>query len=103
MSDYTKGPWSQGHDGGYNPNTLFGANGEAVAQCYGIPLHTRLGDLNDEARWKEGLANARLIASAPELDKALRGLLNLVAKYMSHDDWHEIQYAKQVLTKLEGK
>jgi hypothetical protein len=75
---YTPGPWAQGNKqeyGTYSPNTIFGADGAAIASCYGIALHRTLEELDSE-RNKEGLANAKLIACAPEMAEMLREYLD---------------------------
>jgi len=56
----------------HNPSMIYDANGDAVAQVYGVPLHTTLKDAQADPRWAEGLKRARLIAAAPELLAALK-------------------------------
>lgn len=66
-------PWRIGTGNGYNPSQIVDANGNGVAQVYGIPLHTRIDELGKSAAL--GLSNARLIAAAPELLAALEALV----------------------------
>ncbi len=49
---------------------------------YGVPMHTGADEIGklDNARWGEGLANARLIAAAPALLAALENIRETVAK-----------------------
>lgn len=60
--------------GTYNANQIHSAK-NCIAEVYGIPLHTTLEEIKDEARWQQGLANAQLITAAPELLEALEELL----------------------------
>jgi hypothetical protein len=75
---HTPGPWKQDNASG---STIWGANGTAVADCIGVNFTegSSLPDLaatalnaNPSAKTKqERLANARLIAAAPDLLAAL--------------------------------
>lgn len=65
MSKHTKGPWAIQKDKGHNweVNRLIGGEGENLGDLYLAP---RVGE---EAEYE---ANAKLIATAPELLDALR-------------------------------
>lgn len=69
MRGHTPGDWSVGRPtefGIFNPNQVYVDNTDnAVAQVYGIPMHTQLEHVDE--RFAEGLTNARLISSAPAL------------------------------------
>jgi len=73
MSAHTPGPWRMGSEKGYNVDSIQSAVADrGIAQVYGVPLHTRVDDKCLRAeRYSESLANARLIAAAPELLEAL--------------------------------
>ena len=65
---HTKGPWNQGVDFFKKPsNRIEDANGDVVAFAEWHPEGTR--------DWALTVANARLIASAPDLLEALENLL----------------------------
>jgi hypothetical protein len=73
VSKFTPGPWTvgtTGQYGTYNPNVIYASDENSVATVYGLPMHTKLEDI--EPRWEQGLANARLIAAAPRMYEALR-------------------------------
>jgi hypothetical protein len=65
---HTPGPWTVGVAGRYgtdNANIIYSQGGEgSVATVYGLPMNTKLEDI--DSRYGQGLANARLIAAAPE-------------------------------------
>ena len=51
----------------------------------------------------EGQANARLIAAAPELLEALRGMVGLHDNGTAYDSATTIAYARAAILKAEGK
>lgn len=67
---HTPGPWTVGDKNGYRANSVL-AGDNAVADVYGLPLHQHIGKFTE----CEGLANARLIAAAPDLLEALTALV----------------------------
>lgn len=79
---HTPGPWQIGHLGSdkdstirYNASNVYDSCGEkTICSVSGIYLHCCLSDLerDDNGRCAEGLANARLIAAAPELLASLK-------------------------------
>ena len=79
MSKHTPGPWTVGLRGEYgthNANVIFSNGGESsVATVYHLPVHTKLEEV--DPRYAKGMANARLIASAPELLDALKDVVAL--------------------------
>lgn len=92
QSKHTAGPWHIGIRQPVSDKFVFGPNGEEVANC------DRLTNFPDE-----NLANARLIASAPELLEALKRL----KEYFSYGDLNTtgkqlIENAEQAIRKAEG-
>lgn len=67
---HTKGPWHIGTVDGFNACHVYSRE-DAIAAVYGLPLNTRLEAI-DADRCSEALANARLIAAAPEALEALK-------------------------------
>lgn len=66
---HTPGPWTIGRPseyGTHNANHIF-AGGDGIANVYGIAMHTTLEEAAKMPRSAEGLANARLIAKAPDM------------------------------------
>jgi hypothetical protein len=60
----------RGEYGTQNANIIFSNGGEgSVATVYGLPMHTKLEEV--DPKYAEGMANARLIAAAPEMFAAL--------------------------------
>lgn len=51
--------------------------------------------------WDEAMANARLIAAAPELLEALKGLLEVTEE--NYDNRHEVEAAIHAIAKAEGR
>ncbi len=70
VSEFTKGPWRVGMSNGYPANTVCDSDDGSICTVYGIPLHTHTSDVIDP-RWVNEMANAHLIAAAPELYEAL--------------------------------
>jgi hypothetical protein len=99
---HTPGPWKRGSDEEFHHNTLFGPSGEALAQCFGIPLNCRLSTLEEEGRWEEGLANAHLIASAPELLESLKDLRSLLWTEGYADSTPAMAKADALIAKVEA-
>lgn len=69
--EHTPGPWRVGYANGANASDIRSAtDDEGIAQVYGMPLHRNLDEVAPD-RFANGLANARLIAAAPEMLEAL--------------------------------
>lgn len=72
---HTPGEWVQGRKkeyGTYSADMIFGPDG-GICQVYGIPMNTKVEDVKG-TNYEEGMANARLIASAPDLLAALKAI-----------------------------
>ncbi len=103
MSKHTPGPWQVGTKHHHNACQVYAADGQdAVCMVYDIWHHRNV----DECKDCKGMANARLIASAPELLEALKELLRV------DDEWHGSvnsemagarQKARKAIAKAEGK
>lgn len=94
---YTTGPWRVGDKNGYNANAIFHAEptryeGEEGSVCavYGIPLNTTLQKVIASGRYEQGLANARLIASAPQLLEALKLFLPVLEDLEGSPEYWDI-------------
>jgi hypothetical protein len=74
MSKHTPGPWRTA----YGPVCQVMAGNALVADCY-----------TEDVAKRTAKANARLIASAPELLEALRGLLVFAEQHVDHDSIRE--------------
>jgi len=74
MTNHTQGPWHIGMRNGANGNIVFAHDGAdqyhdtSICSVFGMYLHCDLHEQKDN----EGLANARLIAAAPEILTALK-------------------------------
>jgi hypothetical protein len=80
---HTPRPWHQGgiaKEEMMSPSVIFAADGAAVAQFYGIPLHKTLAEV-DKLRHAEGLGNIetvlRAVNSFDDILAALKSLVNL--------------------------
>lgn len=72
MSKHTPGPWRVGSTLGMNANMIcVGDDNEGIASVYGIPFNTDVSDPYLKEKRPKALANAYLIAAAPELLAAL--------------------------------
>ncbi len=74
MTQHTPGPWDDQYPQ-HSPGEIhiYGADGNIVGSVWGIE--------NDAQKDTVSVANARLIAAAPELLEALKGLCNTLREY----------------------
>lgn len=111
MSKHTPGPWHIGLRSGHNINIIYARDGvdlhddTAVAEVFNLPMHTGLDEIpalmERSDRYATGIANARLIAAAPELLEAVamfleatEGTALVEAKdAMGNDAWEPIYRA----------
>lgn len=89
---HTPGPWRIGVRQPNSDKFIYGANGGEVANC------DRLINFADE-----NLANARLIASAPELLEALVGMLEWARRVNGPNPGPEIRNAHAAIAKATGQ
>ncbi|MGP5757726.1 hypothetical protein [Pseudomonas aeruginosa] len=75
MSKHTPGPW---HVGGPNKCTIYDKHGQRLANSFEGVMATQRTDSECEA-------NARLIAAAPELLEALKGMLEVYGGQYNDD------------------
>lgn len=104
-SQHTPGPWEI-HDGGKFGS--YGDNGPSVCAVTGPGLCQPLFDLCGPASEMQCRANAALIAAAPELLEALRGLSDAVIEYgRTVAEWDRVldadKAARAAIAKAEGK
>lgn len=99
---FTPGPWEVGSRRGkeiYNPCNVGSTTDEQyICSVYGIPLHVRLSEIIDDERSAEGLANAHLIAAAPDLLAALKEVVSL-----SDRKTHVWDRAHAAIARAEGR
>lgn len=79
---HTPGPWTIGHgEEQFNASNIYAESG-GICSVYGIPLHSKFLEVENVERFGVALANAKLIASAPDLaaeNQKLRDLLESIA------------------------
>jgi hypothetical protein len=100
MTKHTPGPWGFGNTD-EDKKLILGDNGKGNYVCsiqiYQTPR--RMGLWQEEER----LANARLIASAPELLEALKNLYNETSGKVRPDILRVLrEKTKQIIAKAEG-
>src|SRR4029077_12284042 len=98
---HTALPW---HQGGTNPeemmspNTIFAADGAAVAQFYGISLHNTLKEV-DKKRCAEGLGNIATVLEAVNSHTLLVEALEAIAVALKDPAGGEYWTARKFLDK----
>lgn len=112
MTKHSPGPWTIGFKG-HNINMIYGGDGIAVAQTF-LPLHTGVDEipkLENNPRWASELANARLIAAAPDLLAAVRACEKWIVDLAESGDagfWdagktEEVKAARAAIAKATGE
>lgn len=107
---HAPGPWRIGNTaGGHNADCICDFELNGVCRVAGIPLYVKLSDLDrsTDTRDAKGLANARLIASAPCLLAALQGMVATIEQVAKdHPDGlylgSEYQQACEAIAKAKG-
>lgn len=101
MAEYTKGPWELDSDA-LRGDSYTAINGEGWDELATV-VTRMMGNAEDNP---EGLANARLIAAAPELLEALELMVAMFADHTQYDeDGYEtaaVAVAREVITKAKG-
>lgn len=98
-TEHTKGPWKVlEHARGNKRTCVTTANGAPVHAVI-CEIDTKSVGTNDEIR----LANARLIAAAPELLAALKAISDYVAVMHGHRGGDISEYAIAAINKAEGR
>ena len=95
MSKHTPGPWVVGNQDPLNFGVQRGCGTEPIGFVYGpsFPEHSEVG--------QRALANARLIAAAPELLEALQYMLNVCPAIDAQGEEAHYQ-ARAAIAKAEG-
>ena len=110
-TEHTPGPWRVGtmmRPGRTSwPDGIFtGPNDHdaiCVARICGLPINHALEELQGEPRYSESLANASLIALAPELVEALRGYVLAMTGANHTLLEHADKVSRALLARLEEK
>jgi len=106
-SKHTPGPWVVGMRNGYNPNTVFSEGDNGIASVFGVPMHCHIDDLT-HIRDVQPLANARLIAAAPDMLEALKQVMGWIdgwsPTFTQDEEWPEAEhYIRAAISKAEGQ
>jgi hypothetical protein len=88
---YTPGPWDIRFVDDLDFMADITANKQPICAVYAEGLSP------------EATANARLIAAAPELVEALRGLMTLEIIATNSDEWERINNARALLARIDGE
>lgn len=106
MSQHTPGPWSVNIDPNHHagdPTIVWGPEGPGHgAVAYTFPS----GLLLPDGQRQEVVANARLIASCPDLLEALHNLLEISLPFHQQTDamaWTAIEEARKAISKALGE
>lgn len=99
MSKHTPGPWEIDEQD-YGDELWFGGTGCGLVTVNGWSNGGRK-DQPDE--WAQLLTDARLIAAAPELLEALKGMVEHFWIAGSEAEWDAIQKATKTIAKAEGQ
>lgn len=94
---WTPGPWTNGHEG-YNAGIIYDAGGEGVCGVYAIPINTKIADVGEG--YATSMANANLIAAAPELYRILEYIANEAER--EYACGHAVAAARAALSKAKG-
>jgi hypothetical protein len=99
MNKHTKGPWHIG--AGNGEGSVFADTGRTRLEQGGTTLYSICSVTRG---WNDGedAANARLLASAPELLAALRGLMQYVGGWDESGD-HPCAIARAAIAKATGE
>ena len=96
----TPGPWSVDDDLAKENRVISGPNGEVIAEVYQMGEDFNTGD---SSIGPERDANARLIATAPDMADALRNIVsNLSGPDNRMERWHDsLRLATEALAKID--
>jgi hypothetical protein len=98
MNTHTKGAWHIGEGNG--EGSIFADSGRTRFESGGTTLYP-ICEINNGWNEAEDAANARLIATAPELLDALQGLMEYVGGWDAAAD-HPCGKARDAITKATG-
>jgi hypothetical protein len=105
MSAFTGGPWQSMHDYALNGiYTIIGNVDGEIIDGYTHHTYTTVAEVYDNDNRVEDLANARLIAAAPDMHDALERLLEVAEfAYMNAKEQpREFAAARAALAKVRG-
>ena len=103
MNTHTPGPWTVGMNADHLPCVVadvgLPGSGFAVAHINKVPLFGKGGPAHE--------ANARLIAAAPDMLKALKTVTEFMACTLEDDEkhpaWDDVRLARAAIAKAEGR
>lgn len=103
---HTPVPWFVGMRGGYNADIVYDRSGKeyyedkSICQLHGLAMHRQLSEMDDS----EELANARLIAAAPELLEACEAFVEAWEKCLQLEKTDvALRMAKDAIAKAKGE
>ena len=96
MAERTPGPWEVRRRDSLVPSHMIMAPGKDTP----IAIIRMTGPDTDDYDESEEIANARFIAAAPDMEKALEGVLGICGHCLFDDRWKPVQAA---LAKAKGE
>lgn len=99
MTEFTKGPWYPGHM----------CNADHPCNCKSIVAEPYMGSIctinvgDEDPPLAEAIANAHLIAAAPNLYEALNNLVEISKRYELYEIQTEVERGDVALAKARGE
>ena len=98
---HTTGPWTVGSSTGHNASHVY-CGDDAICTVYGIFAHQSVAQVANDPHCIEGMANARLIAAAPDMLAELRDILDWALVEKAALPPQEIEHIRAVVAKATG-